>query len=850
MTRLIVVAGDSPRDLLLYPAQSSVTQHGRQTSMTHEVDRGARLITHLLETAVDKTTHAVHGPAPYATTEDHLHLNSITELELVSGKDGRLFRVKHAQATFTPPVWHPPAIVPTKDDRVAAMVLQDADAEFTNCGDAVDFLQLLHAETVIYRMVSPLGRGRVWDAVRPLPMPDGYGGRKLPADKMIVVVSAEDLRADGVELCYSTSWEKICEDFVENLGSNGQLDTLVTCAHLIVLLGCDGVIYHRGRQMTEPILFFDPRSEEGSFERCHGGHMPGVVEVFVANLTAEIVQSSDGSSIEGAIRRGLLGARRFTELKYRNSQADDRPKYPISEVMGRYKDPGSDGGNLITMSIPAESISQGKTGGWSILQQNVGDPVLMAHHIVIDGVLSAANWIPIARFGELTVMDRAEIEAYRAIFNAIIMYMSSEQTKPLNLGIFGARGSGKSFAAVQVATSAAAVCGREVQQFKIHLSRASKVEDLVNTLNAVRDSTLSGRLPLVYLDGFDGHHADVPVGWLDYLLPPLLTGRFLDRGEMRHTGPAIFLLSSNTARRLDDLRNESFRETYGERSTTKMQDLVSCLHGYVDIRGFDRLDETDTLYPVRRAIALRHILEQRAPALQASGKMSIDESVLDGLLLTPTYRNGYRSLISIITMSNLSGKHHFERASLPSEGQLGLHLDYATFARCAQYNMLSDEVCNSIAKRLHETYVAHRVLMAETQQERRDLESQRSLNSWDFLDEEFKESARAHAADIPRKLRLIRCFMSKTENHRSPVTELDPHELELLAEREHERWNAERLRKQWRLGERDEKQRTSPFLVPWMDLAERWKDIDRVMVGAYPNILPDGYAVYRAGLQT
>ncbi|KAF9886493.1 hypothetical protein FE257_011400 [Aspergillus nanangensis] len=849
MVSLVVVAGDSPRDLLLYPTQTSSTHQDRQPFKIHKLDRGARLIADLLQVALDKEVHKVHGPASLSTTEDEQRLNSITELEISSDiganvGPGQRFRVKHQRNIHTPPTWDPPATPPRREDRVAALVLQDADAEFPNCEDAVDLVRAVRPETLIYRMTAPLGRGKIWDAVRP--SPHGFGDdRKVPVDKLIVVVSADDIRADGVELGYSMSWEKTCEDFVENLGSNGQLDTLVTCAHLIVLFGCDGAIYHRGRQMSEPMLFFDPQSEEGSFERRHGGHVPGMLEAFVARLTAELVQAPPGVvGMEDAIQHGLCAARRLVALGYRNGEVHDWAKYPVTEIMAGYGDAHHTGRrDLITMSIPAESISQGKMGQWSILKQNVGDPVLMAHHIVKEGILSAANWIPIARFGELTVVDRVEIEAYRAMFNATSTYMSSEPTSPLNFGIFGARGSGKSFAAVQVATSAAVASGRQVQHFEIYLSQASKVEDLMNALNAVRDSTLSGRFPLVYFNGFDSPLGGIPFGWLDHLLPPLLAGRFLDGGEMRHTGPAIFLLSSATASSLDDLRDESFRE----RSAVKVQDLISCLHGYVDVRGFDRLDEADTLYPVRRAVALRHLLERREPALQVKGKISIDESVLDGLLLMPTYRHGYRSLKAIITMSNLTGKHHFERASLPPEGQLSLHLDYSTFAQCSQYNMLSDEIWEYIAERLHEKYVAHRLSMAKTEEERLELESQTSLNAWPWLDEEFKESARAHAADIPRKLRLISCFVSKTDDHRTPVDEFRPKELELLAEREHERWNAERLQKQWRLGERNEGQRTSPFLVPWRDLEKIWQDIDRVMVNSYLHILPHGYAVYRAG---
>ena len=57
----------------------------------------------------------------------------------------------------------------------------------------------------------------------------------------------------------------------------------------------------------------------------------------------------------------------------------------------------------------------------------------------------------------------------------------------------------------------------------------------------------------------------------------------------------------------------------------------------------------------------------------------------------------------------------------------------------------------------------------------------------------------------------------------------------MLAELEHERFNAERLQRQWRLGPRAIDKRQSPFLVPWRDLGEDWKKLD---VGAVKAIIP------------
>ena len=109
-------------------------------------------------------------------------------------------------------------------------------------------------------------------------------------------------------------------------------------------------------------------------------------------------------------------------------------------------------------------------------------------------------------------------------------------------------------------------------------------------------------------------------------------------------------------------------------------------------------------------------------------------------------------------------------------------------------------------------------------------------------------SSRLQADDIPRKLRLINCFMAIDTRGRIPVETFEPAEIAKLAEAEHERFNAERLRQQWQLGERDPSKFKNPFLVPWRDLEEKWRSLDENAVAAIPAVLVAvGWRVYRVG---
>jgi len=294
---------------------------------------------------------------------------------------------------------------------------------------------------------------------------------------------------------------------------------------------------------------------------------------------------------------------------------------------------------------------------------------------------------------------------------------------------------------------------------------------------------------------------------------------------------------------------EAFSKNIGEegKALPRAQEFLSCLHAFVDVIGLDQVNPSDVLYPVRRAVVLRALLEEREPKLKKGEGISIDQGVLDGLLLTPTYRHGLRSLKSVIALSQVTGKRHFEPAALPPEAQLGLHLDYPAFMECSRYNTLSADLREYISEKLHDVYVGIKRNMAVTDENRRALENDEALAPWPRLTEELKESTRAQTVDIPRKLRLICCFLAESDGSRAAVDSFSDKELTILAKEEHKRWTTERLQNQWHRGKRDAKQRTSPFLEPWEDLEQKWQNVDRRLVESYPTILPPNYKIYRIG---
>ncbi|KAH7144416.1 hypothetical protein B0J13DRAFT_555149 [Dactylonectria estremocensis] len=840
MSRHVVVSGDAPAQLFLRPRGAG---GGIQDFSAHRFHSGAGLISELLQDS-DSTGQTTRVYKPVLTGSTEASIQSIIELEShnVTGSNGTAFGVKSTKHVSASPRWLAPTPPPPPydHDTISIWVLQDAGSGSCfpdeDAKDAIAHFKSSRPRFSIFHMSRPLCSGTLWDTLRRGPYVDKSS---QDPEQVIVILSADDLRAEGIELSYGLSWEKTCEDFVEKLGSSGKLVTLVTCAHLVVRFGLDGVIYHRGLQAAKPLLIFDPKCVEGEFGRQSVGAVPGEAEAFVAAFSKGLVESND-LSLEQAIKHGLWAARRLSRqgLTVKFPEGANPSIYHAPTIMDSLGNNKEDHA-FLSLSIPSDSIVSGSEHSWSLIDHLVGDPAEVARRIVKDGIASSETQVPFTTFGKLVLFDRQEIELFRSLFNFLNLYFSSPKTKPLNIALCGPRGAGKAFAALQVAESAAK--GQAFQQLRFDLSQFTSSDDLLAAFHSVRDCNLEGNIPLVYFSGFDGNFSGSQLGWLRHLLPAMLGGKFSDHGISRPIGSAIFFFGTTVFKSYDELQRRAALDTT---RSTRLQDFLGCLHGFVNVLGPNRVEYgegIDRLYPVRRAVILRSFLEEREPNLKTGERIRIDESVLNSLLLVPSYRHGIRSLKTIIAMSRVDGHRSFQRAALPPPVQLDIHVDYTEFTQHRSGIPLPDRVIEKIAIQLHETYLRARCVATPD-----DLGG---LTPWKKLSEELKESSRAHASSISQKLRHISCYLSEKQGTRDAITGFTDTQVEVLAEVEHDRWNSERLQNQWGLGEREPKKRKSPFLIPWGDLETKWQDIDRAMVAAYPSILRslDGYAIYTMG---
>ena len=145
----------------------------------------------------------------------------------------------------------------------------------------------------------------------------------------------------------------------------------------------------------------------------------------------------------------------------------------------------------------------------------------------------------------------------------------------------------------------------------------------------------------------------------------------------------------------------------------------------------------------------------------------------------------------------------------------------------------------SLAKEIHERY---RNDQAELQKS-----DAPEIRSWDELPEDIKYSNLSQARHIADKLRLIGCGIVSKNADAAKLVSFSPEETEYLSVVEHDRWMHERFSSGWKYGgTKSAEEKESPYLVPWDQLSEDVKELDR---NAVRNIIPlldsVGLAVYR-----
>lgn len=155
-------------------------------------------------------------------------------------------------------------------------------------------------------------------------------------------------------------------------------------------------------------------------------------------------------------------------------------------------------------------------------------------------------------------------------------------------------------------------------------------------------------------------------------------------------------------------------------------------------------------------------------------------------------------------------------------------------------SIMENSINETLARQIHQEYVAKQQDKGVTEEENP------SLVSWDKLPETLQESNRNQAKNIIDKIEHIGCDIAILMDWREPLFEFTSEEMEGLSRIEHDRWVEDRIKLGWRQGPKDVANKVSPYLIPYDDLTEEIKDLDRDTIRNIPLLLAKtGFSIYR-----
>lgn len=156
-------------------------------------------------------------------------------------------------------------------------------------------------------------------------------------------------------------------------------------------------------------------------------------------------------------------------------------------------------------------------------------------------------------------------------------------------------------------------------------------------------------------------------------------------------------------------------------------------------------------------------------------------------------------------------------------------LPFGGLAALSDPDMLLQDRHDMLARSIHDFYLEGRFAEGER------IGIRASMQEWENLSETFRDDNRLVADCYQLKLRDIG---ARLVDGVGPTLSLSADELEEMARAEHDRWMAAKLVQGWTYGPvRDDKARIHPDIVPYDDLTEAIKDLDREQVRIMARLL-------------
>ncbi|MBL7222393.1 MAG: AAA family ATPase [Candidatus Brocadiae bacterium] len=643
---------------------------------------------------------------------------------------------------------------------------------------------------IVLKTSSTPTQGRLWATLL-----------KKHANRLTVIVSASLLRTRGADISQALSWDKTIEDTVRELTTGISSHDLARCRRVIVHFGTEGAAsFTRCRPAWEKVrslhpratferFLYHPEETENAWRARRPGRTFGCSSLLAATMARHLL-APESYPLFIALGRGLAAVRAAHQVgggagdedfdsDAAHSQVSAILHPPKADDKSKREEPAAVFCSAFPHAILDDPVQVKRPAGHSDLLADLTGKGLeyvtaKATEIVVDGLKDGLSLAPKARYGKYMTVDREEIERINAVRNLIITYQNSPaDLRPFSIAVFGPPGSGKSFAIKQLADE---LFGRKGSTFEFNLSQLRSPEELHRAFHRVRDVSVQGKIPLVFWDEFDSDKLD----WLRHFLAPMQDAEFQEGEAVHHLGKAIFVFAGGTCETFEafvekgkEQAQTDDKEAAEEAKQKKVPDFISRLRGFVNVKGpnptgiADNPDKTnleqdeaaaqdDPAHIIRRGIILRVTLEMTCPQIidPRTKKAAISAGVVRAFLRTRKFLHGARSLTSVVTMSALSGKRHFDVSSLPQDDLLNLHVLSPDFMGHVRQGQLHLHILEALAEACHEAWMEQKKKDGWRYGDPRDDKKKLHplLKPYAELDEEGKEGNRRTARVTQAKL--------------------------------------------------------------------------------------------------
>jgi len=548
-------------------------------------------------------------------------------------------------------------------------------------------------------------------------------------DRAVVIVSADALRKCGLRISERGAVESSVNDIVGMIesGDFNLPEMQGRFRHLVVVFREPGALYIDLVEKKGCVTFGPYCDRHAQMHPAAYGRVPGKFTSMVTSVVRELCWSLDGKKgldIEGALRMAVAAYNYHYDAGFMESRGDDASPFDdYIDMLGlarRAKLMDSYDGAKEEYMLTSVSFNWGSdaTPGWSRLDgisEDFDDTLIKIVQYGLEEAFrkpqgfSRQNFkppalitVPYSKYGSMKLVDPDEIERFSSL--AKLLWTAS-WSMPLSIAVFGAPGSGKSFAVKQIIARISP--DRRSEPLVFNLAQFASIDHLTGAFHKVQDMALfSQEVPLVVFDEFDADFDGRPMGWLKFFLAPMQDGIFRGKEADYRVGRAIFLFAGGTSSTFDEfkvsLRGKKSGEATGdadqqqnqedgeEAKRVKLPDFVSRLRGHLDVAGVNPIERSDgTSAPIdrmlmlRRAILLRSGLERNAKEIFRKTRTglqfaNIHEDLIRAFLHASNYVHGSRSMEAIIQMSRFIDGHYVP-TSLPTEELLRTHVDAKSF---------------------------------------------------------------------------------------------------------------------------------------------------------------------------